>query len=227
MNCTQAAEQLAVLVYGDLEPARAAEVQEHLRGCPACRAERRALEEVRRLLGRDGTPPVRIDLARLYRDSAARQTLKLGRWRRAVAVCGAAAAVAAVCLAGLRLQVRLDRDQLVLSWGTPARSASQSAEARSQASADKTARPDSLESAGARAAAPESKTPRTVEEQLLLLTRLVHAVADDVQSLEHRQNESAAHFRTRLEGVQEQTLRRCAALEHQVDALYVLSQKGE
>ena len=39
MNCDQVREKLIDLVYGELAGPEAAAVEEHLRGCAACRAE--------------------------------------------------------------------------------------------------------------------------------------------------------------------------------------------
>jgi hypothetical protein len=49
MNCAESHDLLLDLAYGELEPARAAQVEEHVAGCPACRVERLQLEEARKL----------------------------------------------------------------------------------------------------------------------------------------------------------------------------------
>ena len=48
MNCTESQDLLLDLAYGELPPARAAEVLEHVEGCAACRAEKEQLEDARR-----------------------------------------------------------------------------------------------------------------------------------------------------------------------------------
>jgi anti-sigma factor RsiW len=50
MNCRQAVNRLALFVGGDLPPAVAAEVEDHLENCDACGAELRRYEEARRSL---------------------------------------------------------------------------------------------------------------------------------------------------------------------------------
>ena len=49
MNCAESQELLLDLAYGELEPARAAQVEEHVAGCPACRVESLQLKEARKL----------------------------------------------------------------------------------------------------------------------------------------------------------------------------------
>jgi tetratricopeptide (TPR) repeat protein len=49
MNCAESQDLLVDLAYGELEPARAAEVQEHMAECAACRAEKAQLDQARKL----------------------------------------------------------------------------------------------------------------------------------------------------------------------------------
>ena len=48
MNCAESQDLLLDLAYGELPPARAAEVQEHVLGCASCRAEKEQLDDARR-----------------------------------------------------------------------------------------------------------------------------------------------------------------------------------
>jgi len=48
MNCAESQDLLLDLAYGELPPARAAEVEEHVLGCASCRAEKAQLDEARR-----------------------------------------------------------------------------------------------------------------------------------------------------------------------------------
>src|SRR5512143_4204519 len=57
-------EALAALAAGELDAGRRVTVLEHLRGCPTCREELRALGQVDRLLG-GGTPPAHPSAAAL------------------------------------------------------------------------------------------------------------------------------------------------------------------
>jgi Putative zinc-finger len=49
MNCAESHDLLLDLAYGELPPARAAEVETHVAGCAACRAEKKSLDEARRI----------------------------------------------------------------------------------------------------------------------------------------------------------------------------------
>ena len=81
----------------------------------------------------------------------------------AVACCGAAAVLAAIAMV-LRMEVRLDLHQLVLRWG--------SLPAGGQAALPP---PPTL------AQAPKTASPET-EEQLRLLSQLIHALADTAEA---------------------------------------------
>jgi anti-sigma factor RsiW len=64
MNCAESQELLVDLAYGELEPARAAEVARHVAACPACRAEQAQLEDARKLtsaLREMEEPPANFD----------------------------------------------------------------------------------------------------------------------------------------------------------------------
>ncbi len=120
MNCSQIRQRLAELVYGDLAPPEAREIEAHLSSCPACRKEQRALAGVRSLLDCDGTVSVPADVAAIYRRAADTQRRRARTWRRAaMATLGAAAAVLIVAMV-LRLEIRADARQVVIRWGAQA-----------------------------------------------------------------------------------------------------------
>jgi len=48
MNCAESQDLLLDLAYGELPPARAAEVAEHVLGCASCRAEKEQLDDARK-----------------------------------------------------------------------------------------------------------------------------------------------------------------------------------
>jgi hypothetical protein len=212
MNCQQVRDQLPGLLYGEVSPADKAELEKHLAQCPSCAKEHRALQGVRQLLGVAIVPEVRLDLASLYQRAAEQQARRLRRWRRlAVVATGMAAAIAVVAL-GLRLEARVEPHQLVLRWGVPPAPS-----------------PEPLPSAP-KEPPPAAEPPRMVhlsEDQIQLLGRLVHALADDLQVLERQRREDTAQVRSQLRALQQENLQRCAAIERNVDALYVLSHKGE
>jgi anti-sigma factor RsiW len=115
MSCTLARASLPELVYGDLAPELSADLEKHLAACPACRQERAALEQVRQQL--DLAPPVptvAVDLPRLY--AAANRAKPTRRWVRRTLAGAAVAAVVAFFLL-VKLEVRLEGQQLIVRWG--------------------------------------------------------------------------------------------------------------
>jgi len=50
MNCAESQDLLLDFAYGELEPARAAEVEAHVAGCAACRAEKAQLDQARKMV---------------------------------------------------------------------------------------------------------------------------------------------------------------------------------
>jgi hypothetical protein len=210
MNCAKVRDRLPALLYGDLPPGEASALRDHLAACPACRQEHAALEGIRRALDMVPAPAVRVDLPRLYREAAARQVRRAGRWRWAAAACGAAAAVLLVVL-GLRLEVRVESQQLVVRWGT---------------APEKVIVPPP--GPGPRAESPPPSPD--VEERLRVLSELIHALADDVAARDEQEQQRVDRVRARLDELQRQGNRRMSETERNVAALYVahyIAQKGE
>jgi hypothetical protein len=50
MNCAESQDLLLDFAYGELEPARAAEVEAHVAGCATCRAEKAQLDQARKMV---------------------------------------------------------------------------------------------------------------------------------------------------------------------------------
>ncbi len=123
---THPADDLTALLDGALAPARRAEVEAHLAGCPACRAERDRLAGALAALGALPAPPepsptfsARL-AARLAREpeprAGALARLLAWRWRLAVPVAGlaAAAAVAVLTVRHQRAEAALADDLALL-----------------------------------------------------------------------------------------------------------------
>jgi hypothetical protein len=200
MNCSEVRARLAGLLYGDLTAEEGAAVETHLTTCPACRREYAGLEQVRSALALTPVPEARVDLARLYRDAADRQTRRLRRWRRAaVALAGVAAALLAAVW--LRLEVRLDGRQLSLRWGAP------------PAPEKKPPAPRSL------AVRPVARLPEDVEERLRVMDELIHALSADLEQRDASQQERLVRLREGLDALREQTRERWKETERAVAAL--------
>jgi hypothetical protein len=215
MNCADARQQVPALLYGDLIATTRADVEKHLAECAECRRECRSLQDVRKLLDEPVPPAARVDLARLYRDAAGQDQRRLGKWRRLALAASGIAALLAVAAFGMRLEVRVERHQLILRWGSPALAEEV---ARAPVPQPRITQPEPKESAPV----------QWSDDQQQLFSQLIRALADDLQGLERRQRESAADMRLQLRTLLEQNVQRCAAIERNVDALYLLSQsKGE
>jgi anti-sigma factor RsiW len=218
MNCSQVTDQLPAFLDGDLPPGEAAQLEDHLKACPACRREQAALRQVQRLLDAVPTPRVEVDLSRLYQQAAALQQRRLRRWRRgAYAGFGLAAAVLLLAV-GLRLEVRLEGHQAVLRWGTP---------------------PVAAPTPAPTVPEPPVQLVAISDAQLRVVRELIHALAkdvnaralaEDVQARDEWQRQRIAHLQDQLNRLQWQTDRRLTAAEQDVSALYryefVLSKKG-
>jgi len=214
MNCSHVRDNLAALLYGDLPAAEKAELEKHLAGCLDCRREYRSLEAIRQLLGTQPAPEVQINLPELYRLAGQRQERRLRRWRRVALLVSSAAALFAVLALGLRLEARVEPHQLVLRWGSlpPAADVPLPAHPKTWPVPDP----------------PKAAQPvRSSDEQLQLLSKLIHALLDDLQALERREREDTSQLHAGLQASQQQNIQRCADLQHSIDALYLLFHKGE
>jgi hypothetical protein len=214
MTCTDARTQLPALLYGDLPPTAADAVRGHLAGCAACRQEYAALQQVRHTLDALPAPAVQIDLPRLYREAAERQARRARRWRRA-ALAGLAAAALLLLAAGLRLQVRLDGQQLVVRWGGPA---------------EPTAVPPTHRDAPPRDV-PVAGDPDEAEKRLQLMSSLIHALAEDLDARDAQQQQALKRLQDRLDALQFQGNARWGETERNIAALYAAqfgpNRKGE
>ncbi len=207
MNCNEARECLAGLLYGELSAGRAAEIEKHLAGCPSCSAEYGALQRLRRMLDVSRPPAVQVDIPRLYEQAARQQAHRLRRWRRA-ALAVAAMAAGLLLAFVLRVEIRTEATQFVIRWGSPR---------------------DVATSSPAPQLAPPvlRQEPATTPEEIQLLKDLIHALVADVDARDERQKVALARLQSRLLNAQSQAEERWQATERDMAALYVLSRKGE
>jgi predicted anti-sigma-YlaC factor YlaD len=214
MNCTQARENLPALLYGDLDTPTRNAVQNHLTSCPACRMDLAAFQRVRSALDSIPAASVQIDVPRLFQQAAARQAKQTRRWRRAaLAVCGLAAALMLVVL--LRLEVRVEAQQLTIRWGT----------------APVLGNPQALTPIERIIVREDPAALAALEDRLGTIDELLHALITDVGDRDERQTQRIARLRERVEELRLQNSRRWSDLDRSVAAMYtalfVVPKKGE
>jgi hypothetical protein len=173
MTCSEVRPLLPLWIYGDLEPASYAAVDQHLAGCVMCQREVEALRQVRRLLTAVPAPQVDVSLPHLYQAAAEQQQQRVRTWRRIALVCGLAAAVLVVLIAG-RLQMRLSAGELVLHWGTPA--------------------PPPVEPPALQVPPPAAPLDRQLPEQVHILRELIHALKQDVDERNQHLKEQVTYL---------------------------------
>ncbi len=80
MNCERVRARLSALVDGELPPAEAAAVREHLAACPTCRAEEAELRRLREEVARHLAPPAvdEEEWGEMARTVVSRQARRLG-----------------------------------------------------------------------------------------------------------------------------------------------------
>jgi hypothetical protein len=213
MNCSQVRELLPVLLYGDASAADKIHLEKHVDECADCRREFVALQGVRRLLGVAAPPNVQVDLARLYRASAAQAGRRQRGWRRVALLAAGVAALVAI-MAFLRFEAHFQSHQLVLRWG-PAPTADTSPSVPAPAAS------------AAASSSMASHQAQGLEDEVQLLSKLIHALADDLQEQDRQHRLGASELLTRLRAIEQQSNRRYVALEKEIESLYRLSQKGE
>ena len=215
MNCADARTHLPALLYGDLPPGEADAVRSHLAGCAACRQQYAELQQLRHALDAMPGPAVQVDLPRLFQEAAERQVRRARRWRRA-ALAGCAAVGLLLVVAGLRVEVHVDAHQLTLRWGgAPA--------------ADAVPVPRGPDAPPPEA--PEGRSSADVERRLELMSRLIHALNEDLEERDVHQRQALQRVQARLDELQFQGNARWGETERNIAALYTAqfgpTKKGE
>jgi hypothetical protein len=196
MNCADLRDRLPELAYQTLPAEQQAVIAIHLRECPDCRRTLEELRHVRCLLDATAAPPVRVDVAGVYRAAAADEARRLKRWRRlALAACAAAAALLVVVVG--RLEFRVEAHQFVVRWKAPPG-------------------PTAPEITPVLPVASPCPTP----EEWRVANALLQALVDDAK-MRDVQQQDVARLRRQMEEFQRLTARRWASAENDIRALYV------
>jgi hypothetical protein len=197
MNCTTAKGLIPLLLTDALGPGEREPLEEHLRGCPGCAAERLELRQVLTLVTAAAAPRVEVDLAALFGEATRRQRRQVRRWRLLATFAGAACLALALVAFWLKLDVRRDRDQVVIRWGDPP-----------------------VAEVPAPPAPPAPVAQGVSEERVHLLSELIQALAADVAGRDERQQQAVAQLQAELRLMQRASDRRWAATERDLAALY-------
>ena len=119
MRCQELTELILLLAYDELEVADEARVQEHLAGCPACRAELSALRGTQQLLDLAPARQTQVDLAAVCLRIANRERRSRTLWRWSLGITSLAASLLA--LASVRLlHLEFAPGRMVVAWQQPA-----------------------------------------------------------------------------------------------------------
>jgi anti-sigma factor RsiW len=206
MNCDSVRPQLADWVGGELNAREAEIVQQHVGGCDSCRAEADSLRQVLAELDALPVPKVEMDWRRLYQRADAHRQRQARRWRR-VGVAAVAVAAMLLLFVGLRVQVRIEANQIVLSWGdTP------TVEEKAVAPAPVVV---------IREVVKEQVPAGPSAEEVEVLQELIHAIAADVKRVDGNQEAGLTQLRTNLDRLRSWSDQRFAVAEQQWATLYV------
>jgi anti-sigma factor RsiW len=203
MNCDDIRTRLLAWHYEELPAAEQAEVARHVDGCGSCREQSLAWQELGRKLDTLRVPAAHVELPRLFQQAVQRQERRLRGWRRTAAALVAAAAVGLIAV-GLKLQIRMEASQVVVSWGNPPE-----------------AKPQVPELPSPPTIAPVQPTVSQVNpEDVQLVKDLVRALATEIQWRDHQQQENLLRLQARFEALLGGALDRWASNERDVAALY-------
>ena len=208
MNCTDLKARLTFLFSQDPDLVEEQEIRVHIANCPSCQREWQDLVQLGSLLDANPAPPVTVDLVSLYRRAGVREARNSRRWRWLGMVASLFALVGGVWAIWGRLEIRANGQEVVIRWGelskpdAPIRDLTQPRKS-SDLSLDRR------------------------DEQIEVLSAMVRAMVEELQTVELRQRRDRADLDVRVSGLQEQTLKRWLALQKDMEALYVLSQKGD
>jgi hypothetical protein len=208
MNCTDVKSQLPLLPATNLEEISDPAVRAHLTGCVDCRQEWHEWQQLGTLLSSGAEPQMKIDLTALYREAGARQVRSTRYWRWLGLAASLFLALGGALALVSRVEIRVTNQEFAVRWGSPA-----------PAPIVNSDKPPTMPAA--------STDPEKRGEQIEVLAATVRAMVQELQTMEMRQRRDRADLDVRVTGIQEQSLKRWIALQKDLEALYVLTQKGD
>lgn len=117
MTCAEVQSLLAEHAIGGVPDPLGRSIDTHLVGCAVCRQEYLALRHVCTLLDETPAPQVQLDPGQLRDEAWQRERRRARRWRRLGVAALAASVLLGVFAVLPRLEVRLERERLVIAWG--------------------------------------------------------------------------------------------------------------
>jgi hypothetical protein len=211
MNCTEVRASLAEFIYGDLASDLKLAAEKHLSDCPDCRGKRDALLVVRRSLDLVPIATSQLDMSGLY-ECIARRHEGLGRrWRRVAMTASALAATLLIALGAMFFDFRVRDGRISLGW----RSA--------QADRPLILQPETVVSSFSKE---EQDRLAALDQRLHLASELIHALAENLQEVDHRQRDDTARLEARLAALQQVYGQRWSDIVRVVTALQPQSEKG-
>ncbi len=208
MNCTAVKAQMPLCLSAGVLAPTEPDIRAHVANCEDCRRAWEELLELGKLLDVGPEPTVRIDLAALYRQAAGRQARTGRRWRWLGLAASLLLALGSVWALAGRIELRVTGQEFVLRWGPTAPAPA--------AGSDERVLPPA-----------ESVFSAKREEQIEVLAAMVRAMVQELQTVEMRQRRDRADLDVRVSGIQEQSLKQWLTLQKDLEALYILTQKGE
>ena len=198
MTCDEIRKRLPDAAYDALPADQGATVAAHLRDCADCRRHAEELAHVRGLLRVEPTPPVRVDVAGVYRAAAAAS---------ATPVAALAAPGRGGWCGGRGAPSRHVRPPRIPRRGTPVRRALEG-----------TARGTHDTAARCRHRAGAGPSP----EEWRVANALLQALVDDARMRDAQYQQDVGRLREQIEDVQRLTARRWASAEKDIRALYLV-----
>jgi Putative zinc-finger len=209
MNCNDVKAQLPFLLSEDREQPEDLELRAHLAQCPSCVQEWQELQQLGKLLADNPEPVVAVDLVSLYRRAALQEARSSRRWRWVGMAASILLLIGGAGAVFSRVEIRLNGQELAVRWGAPPAAVVQP-----------------IEHPPPQAPAAPVQTEKR-DDQMEVLSAMVRAMLQELQTVELRQGRDRADLDLRVSGLQEQTLKRWLALQKDMEALYVLTQKGD
>jgi hypothetical protein len=207
MNCAQARDLIPLDIYSEMDAGLAGDLAAHLDACPACRNDRAELQATRTALDAAVNPEVEVDTAAIERAAVTSQHRALRRWKR-VAIAAGALAAGLIAILLIRPEVQLGGGALVVRWG------------------ERPTEPRRETVSIVHVPVPAVRDV-DLEERLRILSDLVRALRDDLETGDRSRRDELNVLVARLELLRIQSQQRWDETRRDVKALYTAQFGGK